>query len=99
MSDFRFIGHTPQDDLPDEQWMKHFIEHYRWLLDQNERLAAYAKKLEKRISDLTLKCSEQGATNKKLSEKYVLKNRENKRLRAHIEWLNEKLKEQEGGEE
>ena len=85
----------PQDDLPYEQRMKHIIEHYRWLLEQNDRLAAYARKLEQTVSEQSEKLAKRTATNRSLSDRFVEKNRENKRLKAHIEWLEEKIKKLE----
>ena len=82
---------APQDDLPYEQQMKHIIEHYRWLLDQNGRLAAYARSLEKKVEALEKDLANRAAKNMNLHERFVEKNRECKRLKAHIEWLNEQL--------
>ena len=81
----------PQDDLPYEQQMKHIIEHYRWLLDQNEKLAMYAKKLEHRIELLKDNITKKGEVNLRQGEANVQLNRENKRLKAHISWLTGKL--------
>jgi len=81
----------PQDDLPYEQRMKAIIQGYRWLLDQNERLAAYARKLERDVQRLREKTSLQGYTNRHQSDKLLEKSRECKRLKAHIAWLEEQL--------
>ena len=84
----------PQDDLPYEQRMKHIIEGYRWLLDENDRLAAYAKSLERKIENLEKDITYRAGKNVEVSAKFVEQNREVKRLRAHIRWLEEKLDEQ-----
>ena len=83
----------PQKDLPYEQQMKHVIQHYRWLLDQNEKLAAYAKKLEQKIEMLKNENAKKGEANKVAHERFVEKNRECKRLQAHIMWLEEQLRQ------
>jgi molecular chaperone DnaK (HSP70) len=76
--------------------MKHIIKHYRWLLEQNEKLAEYAKSLEKKIDDLEHKITEKAEKNIFLVEKHTQRNRENKRLKARIEWLESKLGKSEG---
>lgn len=85
----------PQDDLPYEQRMKHIIQHYRWLLDQNDRLAAYARKLEGKIEHLENELAERKRRNRNISDKVLEKTREVKRLHAHIEWLEEQIKKQQ----
>lgn len=85
----------PQDDLPYEQRMKHIIEHYRVLLEQNERLVNYAKKLETKIGELEEKLSLSKHSNEKNHNRFIEKNRETKRLQAHISWLEEKIQELE----
>ena len=82
----------PQDDLPYEQQMKHIIRHYRWLLDQNEKLAAYARKLEREIDKLMEKTAKQAMTNASEHERIIQVRRERDRLKAHIEWLYEKIR-------
>ena len=71
--------------------MKHIIEHYRWLLDQNDRLAVYARKLELNVDRLKDEIAKKGMINRKRGEAYVQLNRERKRLKAHIDWLNKRL--------
>jgi len=90
----------PQDDLPYEQRMKHIIEHYRWLLEQNDRLAAYARSLEQKIEAQGDRLAKAQVSRDAYYEKLVEKRRECRRLSAHIEWLKEKLREcEEGGAE
>jgi len=80
-------------EIPYEQRMKYIIEDYRRLLERNERLAAHARALERRIDQLEKDVTYRAAKNVEISERFVEKNREVKRLRAHIKWLEEKLKE------
>lgn len=89
----------PQDDLPYEQRMKHIIEHYRWLLDQNDKLAAYARSLEQKVKYLEKDLTYRISKNVQISEKFVEKNREVKRLRIYIAWLKEKFASQDNKEE
>jgi len=81
----------PQDDLPYERRMLSIIRGYRWLLEQNERLANYAHSLEKRILELEEKKAKQSMYNKDLYRKLVDQRRENRRLKAHMEWLEEQI--------
>lgn len=85
--------HRPQDDIPYERRMFYIIQDYRKILEQNERLAAYCKKLEKDIEDLKLKRYEQGEKNKKMAEICSKRGREIKRLKARIDWLEEQLRQ------
>lgn len=87
--------HRPQDDLPYERRMLYIIQDYRKLLEQNERLADYCKKLERDIENLRLKRTEQGLTNKNLAEICTKRSREIKRLKVRIDWLEEQLKQYE----
>lgn len=88
-------GKLHNADIPYYQRMKYIIEGYRKLLEQNDKLAAYAKALEKKVKQLEDDVTYRAAKNVEVSAKFVEKNRECKRLRAHIRWLEEKLKEQE----
>lgn len=85
--------HLHNADIPYEQRMKYIIEDYRRLLDQNERLAAYAKALEKKIEDLERDLTYRIGKNVEISARFVEKNRECKRLHAHIKWLEEQLRQ------
>ena len=85
----------PQDDIPYERRMLNIIQGYRKLLEENERLAQYARKLENKIKLLEEKKASQGLANKRIYDVSVARNREIKRLKAHIEWLMERLKEKE----
>lgn len=73
--------------------MLYIIRDYRRLLEQNEKLAAHARALETRVKELEDDLKTRISKNVDISAKFVEKNRECKRLRAHIEWLEEKLKE------
>ena len=86
-------GKLHNADIPYEQRMKYIIEGYRKLLEQNDKLAAYAKALEKRVQQLEEDVKYRAAKNVDISTRFVEKNRECKRLREHIRWLEEKLKE------
>jgi len=85
--------HRPQDDIPYERRMFYIIQDYRKILEQNEQLAAYCKKLEKEIEKLRQKSTEQGLTNKNLAEICTKRSREIKRLKARIDWLEEQLRQ------
>lgn len=82
--------------IPYEQRMKHIIEGYRKLYDLNERLAAYARALERKIEQLEKDITYRAAKNVEVSARFVEKNREYKRLLAHAKWLEDQLKTLEG---
>ena len=81
-------------NIPYEQRVKYIIEGYRKLFEQNEKLAAYAHALERKVEQLEKDITYRAAKNVEISAKFVEKNRECKRLKEHIRWLEEKLKEQ-----
>lgn len=83
--------HLHNPDIPYEQRMKYIIEDYRRLLDWNERLAAYARALEEKVKNLEEDVSVKWYKNSEMSRRLIEKNRECKRLKAHIEWLEEQL--------
>lgn len=90
-------GHNrPQDDLPYEQRMKHIIQGYRRLLEQNEKLADYARSIERKIGFLEKEITTKAAKNVEISNKFVEKNRECKRLKAHIKWIEEQIEKNQG---
>lgn len=89
------IRYRPQDDIPYERRMLYIICGYRKLYEQNEKLAEYAKLLERKNEELKVKCYEKGATNKELGEINVKLRRENKRLKAYIQWLKDDCTEQQ----
>ena len=74
--------------------MKYIIEGYRKLYDLNEKLAEYARRLEKRVAHLEGELSEKIEKNTSINNRLVEKNRECKRLLARIEWLEEQLNKQ-----
>lgn len=82
-------------DIPYEQRMKYIIEDYRKLYDLNERLAEYARRLEKRVAHLEGELSEKIEKNTSINNRLVEKNRECKRLLARIEFLEDKQKKQQ----
>lgn len=75
--------------------MMYIIRDYRRLLEHNEKLAAHARALETRVNELEEDLKTRISKNVDLSARFVEKNRECKRLREHIRWLEEKLKNME----
>ena len=74
--------------------MYYIIKDYRKLLKQNEWLKNYLKSLEVKLEKMAEKHAKDVAVNRRLAERATLRNRENKRLRAHIAWLTDKVKDE-----
>lgn len=70
------------------------IRDYRELFKANETLKEYCKNLEKENNIVRQARSETAQKNRLLVEKIVTLRRENKRLRAHIAWLADKVKDE-----
>lgn len=85
------IHHRPQDDLPYERRMYYIIRDYLRMLDSIDRLKEHCKKLEETIESLKDDISLRKYKNQTMSEELVRQRRENKRLKFHIEILEEKI--------
>ncbi|SHL72206.1 hypothetical protein SAMN04488494_0567 [Xylanibacter ruminicola] len=66
------------------------------VIKQYNSLEGYARKLEKKIEELKKDNAEKKEENRRLFGTKTTLYRENKRLNAHIEWLESKLGKSEG---
>lgn len=78
-------------NLTTEQQLKSAIRQYN-------SLEGYARKLEKRIEEFKISYAEKKEENRRLFGTKTRLYRENKRLNAHIEWLENKLRMSETDE-
>lgn len=74
--------------------MYYIIKDYRKLFEQNQKLKSYLKVLEAKLEKMVEKHEKDVAANFRLVETSTRRNRENKRLRAHIAWLADKVKDE-----
>lgn len=79
----------PQDDIPYEQIVKHIIEDYYRLEEQLEKVAAYARKLEREVENEKKERAKKAATNSRMQEKLTEARRKITRLEGYIHWLRE----------
>lgn len=85
---------APQDDLPYEQRMYYIIRDYRRMFYERENVVAYVNKLKRRIVSLEKDRAERILKIRRIAEISTERNREIKRLKAHIEWLKERYEKQ-----
>lgn len=83
--------HRPQDDLPYERRMYYIIRDYRRMLESKDKLKEYTRKLETKIEHLKEEVARKGLKNKLAGERYVFLNRQNKRLKIHIQSLEDQI--------